>query len=129
MPTNPQRTLRPFPRSVGNVALADESLGHLYIPKAKTRSPQVRLVWDMMEESGVEALAPTIGMMKGFVCLSRCGVSSSSSSIGCMQASETRGSSLSPRQPVLPGEWRKRKERARRRNSRRQGNRHHGFKL
>lgn len=65
MPTNPQRRLEQYPQSVGNVALAKESLGLLQTPKAKTRSPQVRLVQDMMEESGVEALAPTIGMMNG----------------------------------------------------------------
>jgi len=66
MPTNPQRRLEQYPQSVGNVALAKESLGLLQTPKAKTRSPQVRLVQDMIEEeSGVEALAPTIGMMNG----------------------------------------------------------------
>ena len=66
MPTNPQRTLGPFPQSVGNVALADESLGLLQTPKTKTRSPQVRLAPDRTEEeSEVEALAPTIGMING----------------------------------------------------------------
>ena len=67
MPTNPQRTLGPYPQSVGNVALAEESLGvHQKTPKAKTRSPQVRLAPDRTEEeSEVEALAPTIGMING----------------------------------------------------------------
>jgi hypothetical protein len=50
MPTNPQRTTRPYPPSVGNVALADESLGVYHTPNAKDRSPQLRLVQDWMAE-------------------------------------------------------------------------------
>jgi hypothetical protein len=54
------------PQSVGNLALADESLGVYHTPKAKTRSPQLRMVQDRTEEeSELEALAPTIGIMNG----------------------------------------------------------------
>ena len=66
MPTNPQQTTRPYSQSVGNVALADENLGVHQTSKAKTRSPQLRLVQDRTEEeSEIEALAPTIGMING----------------------------------------------------------------
>ena len=66
MPTKPKRTTRQNPQSVGNLAVADESLGVYHTPKAKIRSPQLRLVQDRTEEeSEIETLAPTIGMMNG----------------------------------------------------------------
>ena len=63
MQTKGQRETRQYPQSVGNVALADESLGVLQKPKAKTRSPRLSVVPDITEE--VDALAPTTGMING----------------------------------------------------------------
>lgn len=63
MQTKGQRETRQYPRSVGNVALADESLGVLQKPTAKTRSPRLSVVPDITEE--VDALAPTTGMING----------------------------------------------------------------
>ena len=51
------------PQSWGNLALADESLGVLQTPKAKTRSPRLSVVPDTTEEE-VDALAPTTGIIR-----------------------------------------------------------------
>jgi hypothetical protein len=61
--TGPWET-RQYPQSWGNLALADESLGVLQSPTAKTRSPRLSRVQDMTEEEG-DALALTTGMMNG----------------------------------------------------------------
>ena len=61
--TGPWET-RQYPQSWGNLALADEGLGVLQPPKAKTRSPRLSMVQDMAEQE-VEALALTTGMMNG----------------------------------------------------------------
>ena len=62
MPTKSKRTTRQYPRSVGNLALADESLGVLYIPKAKPLSVVLGVAPGMTEEvSEVTALAPVNG--------------------------------------------------------------------
>jgi hypothetical protein len=64
--TTAQRETRPYPQSWGNLALADESLGVLQTPKAKTRSPQLSLVQDITEEEvEIKALAPTMGIING----------------------------------------------------------------
>jgi len=60
--TGPWET-RQYPHSWGNVALANESLGVLQPPKAKTRFPRLSVVQDMTEEG--DALALTTGMMNG----------------------------------------------------------------
>lgn len=66
MQTTGQRETRQYPQSWGNLALADESLGVLQPPKAKTRSPRLSMVQDTAEEDGaIEALALTTGMMNG----------------------------------------------------------------
>ena len=66
MQAKDQRETRQFPQSWGNLALANESLGVLQKPKAKTRSPQLRLVQERTEEEReIEALAPTMGMING----------------------------------------------------------------
>ena len=66
MPTKRTRKTLTYPQSVGNLALADDSLGLLHTPKAKICSLQVRLVQDRTEEkSEGEALAPITGMMNG----------------------------------------------------------------
>jgi len=66
MPTKRTRKTLPYPQSVGNLALADDSLSLLHTTTAKPRSPQVRLVQDRTEEkSEVETLAPITGMMNG----------------------------------------------------------------
>ncbi len=63
--TGPWQT-RQYPQSYGNLALANESLGVLQPPKAKTRSPRLSMVRDIAEEEGaIEALALTTGMMNG----------------------------------------------------------------
>ncbi len=64
MQTKEKREPRQYPQSWGNVAIADESLGVLQTPKAKTRSPRLSMVQDMTEEE-VDALAPTTGIMNG----------------------------------------------------------------
>ena len=64
MQTTGQWETRQYPHSWGNLALANESLGVLQPPKAKTRSPRLSMVQDMAEEE-VEALALTTGMMNG----------------------------------------------------------------
>jgi len=51
-----------YPRSVGNVAVAEESLGVLQIPTTNTHSP-VRVVEQRGTEDELEALAPTIGII------------------------------------------------------------------
>jgi hypothetical protein len=63
--TTAQRGTRQYPQSWGNLALADESLGVLQTPKAKTRSPQLSVVQDIAEEVEIEALAPTTGIING----------------------------------------------------------------
>ena len=55
---------RQYPQSWGNLALADESLGVLQPPKAKTRSPRLSVVQDITEDQG-DALALTTGMING----------------------------------------------------------------
>ena len=64
MQTTGQWETRQYPHSWGNLALANESLGVLQPPKAKTRSPRLSMVQDMAEQE-VEALALTTGMMNG----------------------------------------------------------------
>jgi hypothetical protein len=66
MQTTGQRETRQYPQSWGNLALADESLGVLQPPTAKTRSPRLSMVQDMAEEEvEIEALALTTGMING----------------------------------------------------------------
>ena len=66
MRTKGQRETRQYPQSWGNLALADESLGVLQPPKAKTRSPRLSVVPDITEEEiEVDALAPTMGILNG----------------------------------------------------------------
>jgi hypothetical protein len=64
MRTKGQRETRQYPQSWGNLALADESLGVLQTPKAKTRSPRLSVVHDLTEEE-VDALAATTGIING----------------------------------------------------------------
>ena len=64
MRTKGQQETRQYPQSWGNLALADESLGVLQIPKAKTCSPRLSVVHDITEEE-VDALADTTGMING----------------------------------------------------------------
>ena len=64
MQTTGQWETRQYPHSWGNLALADESLAVLQTPKAKTRSPRLSVVQDMMEEE-VDTLAPTTGIING----------------------------------------------------------------
>jgi hypothetical protein len=64
MQTTGQGEPRPYPHSWGNVALADESLGVLQPPTAKTRSPRLSVVQDITEDE-VDTLALTTGMMNG----------------------------------------------------------------
>lgn len=64
MQATAQRETRQYPQSWGNLALADESLGVLQTPKAKTRSPRLSVVPDITEEEvEVDALAPTTGII------------------------------------------------------------------
>ena len=64
MRTKGQRETRQYPQSWGNLALADESLGVLQTPKAKTRSPRLSVVHDITEEE-VDALTLTTGIING----------------------------------------------------------------
>ena len=59
-----KRETRQYPQSWGNLALADESLGVLQTPKAKTCSPRLSVVQDITEEE-VDALALTTGIING----------------------------------------------------------------
>ena len=63
MHTNGQRETRQYPQSVGNLALADQSLGPFQTPRAKTRTPRFSLVPDITGE--VDALAPATGILNG----------------------------------------------------------------
>jgi len=63
MHANGQRKTRQYPQSVGNLALADESLGAFHTPRAKTRTPRFSLVPDITGE--VDALAPATGILNG----------------------------------------------------------------
>jgi hypothetical protein len=55
-----------YPQSEGNLALADEGLGLLRKPKAKTLSPVLRVVQDITEEdSEADALGPATGIIVG----------------------------------------------------------------
>ena len=66
MQTKGERETRQYPQSWGNLALANESLGVLQPPKAKTRSPRLSMVRDIAEEEvEIEALALTTGMING----------------------------------------------------------------
>ena len=57
---------RQYPQAWGNLALADESLGVHQIPQAKTRSPLLSVVRDIMEdEVEIDALNPTMGIVNG----------------------------------------------------------------
>jgi hypothetical protein len=64
MRTKEQQETRQYPQSWGNLALADESLGVLQTPKAKTSSPRLSVVHNITEEE-VDALAATTGMING----------------------------------------------------------------
>ena len=64
MHTNGPQETRQYPQSVGNLALADESLGVYHTPHAKTRTPRLSLVPDITEDE-IDALAPTIGIING----------------------------------------------------------------
>ena len=64
MQTKGQWEPRQYPQSWGNLALADESLGVLQKPTAKTRSPRLSRVQDIAEEQG-DTLALTTGMING----------------------------------------------------------------
>ena len=64
--TKGQRETPQFPQSWGNLALADENLAVLQIPKAKIRSPRLSVVRDITEEEAeIEALVPTMGIVDG----------------------------------------------------------------
>jgi hypothetical protein len=52
------------PQSWGNLALADERLGLLQTPKAKTRSPRLSVVQNIAEKE-VDALVLTTGIING----------------------------------------------------------------
>ena len=66
MQTTGQWDTRQYPQSLGNLALANESLVVLQPPKAKTRSPRLSRVQDIAEqEVEIEALALTTGMING----------------------------------------------------------------
>ena len=66
METKGQLETRQYPQSLGNLALANESLGVLQPPKAKTRSSRLSMVRDIAEEEvEIEALALTTGMING----------------------------------------------------------------
>ena len=66
MQTKGQLETRQYPQSLGNLALANESLGVLQPPKAKTRSPRLSMVRDIAEEEvEIEALALTTEMING----------------------------------------------------------------
>ena len=63
--TKGQRETPQCPQSGGNLALADESLGILQTPKAKTRFPRLSVVPDITEEEVEDdALAPTTGIIR-----------------------------------------------------------------
>ncbi len=64
MQTKGQRETRQYPQLWGNLALADESLGVLQTPKAKTCSPRLNVVPYITEEE-VDALAATTGILNG----------------------------------------------------------------
>ena len=64
MRTKGQRETQQYPQSWGNLALADESLGVIQTPKAKTRSSRLSVVHDITEEE-VDALAATTGIING----------------------------------------------------------------
>jgi hypothetical protein len=63
--TNGKREPRRYPQSWGNLALSDEGLAVLQIPKAKIRSPRLSVVRDIADEAEIEALAPTTGIITG----------------------------------------------------------------
>jgi len=63
--TKGQRETPQCPQSGGNLALADESLGVVQTPKAKTRSARLSVVPDIAEEEVEDdALAPTTGIIR-----------------------------------------------------------------
>lgn len=64
--TKGKRETRRYPQSWGNLALADENLAVLQIPKAKIRPPRLSVVQDITEEEAeIEALVPTMGIVNG----------------------------------------------------------------
>jgi hypothetical protein len=64
--TNGKREPHRYPQSWGNLALSDEGLAVLQIPKAKIRSPRLSVVRDIAkDEAEIEALAPTTGIING----------------------------------------------------------------
>ena len=66
MQTKGKRDTTKYPQSAGNLACADESLGVLQKPKAKTRSPRPSVVEDITEEeSEVDTLATATGIING----------------------------------------------------------------
>ena len=66
MHTTRKRHTKMYPRSEGNVAVVDESLGVPQQPKAKTRSPVRGLGQDVTEDaSHVDALVPATGIVVG----------------------------------------------------------------
>ena len=64
MQTKGQWEPRRYPQSWGNLALANESLGVLQTPTAKTRSPRLSVVQDITEDE-VDTLALTTGIING----------------------------------------------------------------
>jgi len=64
MQTKGQRETRQYSQSLGNLALADESLDVLQKPNAKTSSPRLSVVQDITAEE-VDALALTTGIING----------------------------------------------------------------
>jgi hypothetical protein len=68
MPTKQARRTQTYPQSVGNVALADDSLGLLQESTAGTR-PRLQAVGQatIEEVANSDALAPAIGMTVGLV--------------------------------------------------------------
>lgn len=67
MQTKRKRETKKYPLSVGNLALADESLSLHQKPKAKPQRPKLRLVEYITEEdSEAEVLAQAKNIIAGF---------------------------------------------------------------
>ncbi|HSF67712.1 MAG TPA: hypothetical protein VLA67_09840 [Nitrospiraceae bacterium] len=64
MQTKRKQATRRSLRSWANLALADECLGGLQTPTAKTCAARLSVVPDTTEEE-IEALAPTMGIING----------------------------------------------------------------
>ena len=66
MQTKRKREIKKYPQSEGNLALADESLGLLQKPKAKTLSPVLDVAQDITEDyPAVGAVSPATGITVG----------------------------------------------------------------